>query len=135
MMEPEDVGDSGVDPKNMGLFAKYDVTNKRTGEPVTEPVFVLKPESDPLSRVALRHYAVAAFQEGYENLAQDIYNWLEKLEAKELEKKRIERDKLSNLEKMTEKLDTFGEDPISEEEIAESKRRRLRESGGPIDWE
>lgn len=47
--------------------------------PVTEQVFVLKPESDPIARVALRRYAQRAWAGGLRPLANDIHEWLKSI--------------------------------------------------------
>ena len=57
-----------------GLKAKYLVFKADTGESV-ENCFVLRPDKDTASIVALRAYASATDNE---TLAKDIYNWVGK---------------------------------------------------------
>lgn len=67
--------------KTMGLYPKYDVIHRMRGELVTDPTFVLNPVNDPLARVAIRAYARAAHDAGYEPLAQDLTAMLYRIEA------------------------------------------------------
>lgn len=83
MTDPEEILaniEADID-KTMGLYPKYDVINRQKGELVTEPCFVLKPTTDPLARVAIRAYARAAHDTGYEPLAQDLIGLLYRIEA------------------------------------------------------
>jgi hypothetical protein len=72
-------------PKDEGLLpnGKYTVfKNTETGaiaERVEEPVFVLK-FADPLARPAIKRYAQAAHTAGYEKLAEDLIQVLERTE-------------------------------------------------------
>jgi hypothetical protein len=65
-----------VDKRQMGLYPKYDVIKRETGELVTEPVFVLNPQTDPLAMVVLDLYASLAFMDGFDPLAEDIHEWV-----------------------------------------------------------
>lgn len=59
-----------------GLYDKYEVL--KDGEPITEEVFVLRPENDPAARTALWSYANATENE---TLAADIREWVGELSA------------------------------------------------------
>lgn len=90
--EPEDMTE-GRDPKEAGLLPKYTVYRNIPGtqspdgsysmEPVTESVFVLKPESDPLALQALEAYSVLARADGRVALAEDIENRVDRIRAKQ----------------------------------------------------
>lgn len=103
--EPEDPPRLGVDDINaIGLIEKYYVgrilSRDQDGDitelqPVKHRVFVLIPETDPLARSALRHYAVLARTSGRIMLGDDIDDWIDEVEiranraqiAKDLEKR------------------------------------------------
>lgn len=64
--------------KQRGIYAKYEVTrtdgSSRPGEKHADcRYFVLDLGHDPLARGALRAYAGAASEAGYEALAHDLY--------------------------------------------------------------
>src|SRR5690554_792173 len=59
-----------------GLFNKYQIINRETGEEVEGQYFVLKPEKDHAARAALEKYAEIT---NNEQLEQDIYAWLHSL--------------------------------------------------------
>lgn len=72
--------------KSEGLRGRYEVFKivnepyqQRRLDPVREPCFVLKPDSDPIAKVALQAYAEEAARQGYEPLAEDLFNWLREL--------------------------------------------------------
>jgi hypothetical protein len=83
----EDVPE-GVDPKDVGLIAKYRVykwvscevpecdPNHKVLQEVEHQVFVMDPTKDKAAREALRRYAQVAYAEGRHRLAQDIDNWV-----------------------------------------------------------
>lgn len=104
MMEPEDLPDfeDQVDRKEMGLYPKYDVIRRSSGELVTEPVFVMNPRTDPHARAALRGYAEDVGEDGHEALARDIYEWIDAVEA--VERARADRDAEGEA-RITQKLD------------------------------
>jgi len=56
------------------LYAKYTIIKNETGEEVRD-AFVLKPETDPIARLALSSYAEFVRDEN-PLLAADIDNWL-----------------------------------------------------------
>lgn len=68
--------------KSTGLRQKYHVEkivesgNGLGYQPVNGQVFVLKPDTDPIAKIALKAYAEEAAKRGYEPLAEDIFNWL-----------------------------------------------------------
>ena len=76
MTESEDI-EPGLEDvaKNMGLYPKYDVIKRTTGELVTQPVFVLNPQTDPIALVVLDLYAGLALMDGYTELANDLNHW------------------------------------------------------------
>lgn len=83
-MEPEDMPELEDDvftatAKAMGLYPKYDVIKRTTGELVTDPVFVLNPQTDPLALVVLDLYAGLALMDGYTELANDIGAWTHRI--------------------------------------------------------
>lgn len=102
--EPEDMPtpESVEDIKNVGLMDKYAVYKKvdrgrgdRAHEvPVEGQVFVLKPSSDLAARRALDYYAGVMFDDGYKVLAQDIWDWLERLQVEDtMSRLQTEREK------------------------------------------
>jgi hypothetical protein len=60
-----------------GLYGKYRIT-KADGSPVSGFKFVLSPDNDPAAVEALRAYA---FKTKNEQLAEDLFSWLEVLEG------------------------------------------------------
>lgn len=82
--DPEDILAairSDIDPKTLGLFPKFDIIHRERGELVTDPCFVLNVKTDPIARVAVRAYARAAHDAGYEQLAQDLTAMVYRVEA------------------------------------------------------
>lgn len=75
--------DIPLDKKAMGLYPKYDVIKRETGELVTQPVFVLNLETDPIARKAAVFYAVRARDEGYEQLFEDLLEQVQLIEMRE----------------------------------------------------
>lgn len=75
-----------------GLYEKYEVYKKappcplpactlpHIGEKVTDKVFVLKPETDPLAQAALLRYAQLAKGRGDTKLGDDLFAWLADIE-------------------------------------------------------
>lgn len=61
-----------------GLYDKYTVIRNDTGEEV-RGTFTLRPEVDPVARIALRAYAEAVRDEN-EHLAVDLLDWLDDIE-------------------------------------------------------
>lgn len=59
-----------------GLYNKYQIINRETGEESEGDYFVLKPATDPAARAALMAYAEATDNE---QLAIDITIWLSSL--------------------------------------------------------
>ena len=60
-----------------GLYRKYYVRRSRDGSPVSGFCFVLKPETDPAARAALRAYAMSTPDL---ELQTDILVWLQNFE-------------------------------------------------------
>jgi len=60
--------------QNKGLYNKYRVINRETGQEAEGEYFVLKPVKDPAARAALEAYAEAT---NNENLRVDLFAWLE----------------------------------------------------------
>jgi hypothetical protein len=61
-----------MDMTKYGLYNKYTVINKETGEETTDRLFILKPDKDPAARAALKAYAAATDNE---KLAKDLIHW------------------------------------------------------------
>lgn len=66
---------STEDSQATGLYAKYDVIDRRTGKLVTDPVFVLNPQTDAMALVALYMYTGLASYDGHFELAADLARW------------------------------------------------------------
>lgn len=65
--------------KERGLYPKYYV-QKIVGNDlleVNDPVFVLNPQTDPIAAGALEFYADQAYDAGFHQLAEDIWDWLD----------------------------------------------------------
>lgn len=122
--EIEDMPDGGTSLKDVGLIDKYRVyklvpckspgctAEHRIEEELNEGVFVLKPESDPIARQALRRYAQVAHTQGYVKLARDLDNWVDRVEASASGlKERIQRAEeiMTDLEKFERAMDDEGE--------------------------
>jgi hypothetical protein len=64
--------------KDRGLYKKYTVLRTETGrtvdqmDEVTDQVFVLNIDTDPIARKVLAQYAVEARHAGHQKLADDI---------------------------------------------------------------
>lgn len=58
---------------NQGLYNKYQIINRETGEEAQGEYFVLKPANDPAARAALRAYARVTDND---QLSEDITAWL-----------------------------------------------------------
>lgn len=56
-----------------GLYAKYALINKETGEEVKGEFFILKPEKDEAARTAIIAYADSTDNQG---LASDLRKWV-----------------------------------------------------------
>ncbi len=87
--ELEDVPE-GTDPRDIGLINKYVVyrtkghdSGMNALERVEEPVFVLKPHTDPKARVALLWYANECTKSGHLQLANDLMDWIERINSEE----------------------------------------------------
>lgn len=61
-----------------GLYDKYTIINNKSGEPIDEDAFVLKPDKDPAARKALITYAVNTKNE---RLRNNLYDWVERITA------------------------------------------------------
>jgi len=59
--------------RHRGLYRKYRVIKRGTGQEITGPVFVLRPDRDPAAREALLTYARTTPNKV---LAEDIESWL-----------------------------------------------------------
>jgi hypothetical protein len=59
-----------------GLYKKFTVINNETGEEVQEQTFTLNPQTDPIAKSALLHYASETPNQALRN---DIRNWLQDL--------------------------------------------------------
>ena len=68
-----------------GLEARYHVTkiNDPDGKHTDCRYFVLDPQHDPLARSALLGYAGACMEEGRDQLARDLIEWVGECEARE----------------------------------------------------
>lgn len=66
-----------MEDKEKGLYAKYIVMHA-DGRPLEGDCFVLRPDRDEAAQRALAEYAAATDNP---NLAQDIWDWLERLGA------------------------------------------------------
>lgn len=64
-----------------GLYPKFTITKNSTGEEVCG-AFVLRPDRDPASRVALRAYANEV-RSDYPRLARELDAWVEKIEQEQ----------------------------------------------------
>ncbi|MBK8035273.1 MAG: hypothetical protein IPK17_38375 [Chloroflexi bacterium] len=62
-----------------GLYQKYIITKRETGEEVKRPAFVLLPDRDPHARAALRAYADAVEADN-PALAADLRSWMDSVE-------------------------------------------------------
>lgn len=60
--------------QDKGLYNKYQIINRETGQEAEGEYFVLKPAKDPAARAALEAYAEAT---NNENLKVDLFAWLE----------------------------------------------------------
>lgn len=65
-----------MEDQNKGLYNKYQIINRETGQEVEGDYFVLKPSKDQAARVALHAYAEHTHNK---LLANDIYAWLARL--------------------------------------------------------
>ena len=59
-----------------GLYKKFSVINIETGEEVQEQTFTLNPQTDPIAKSALMHYANETPNEA---LSRDLKIWLQDL--------------------------------------------------------
>lgn len=64
-----------------GLYRKFDVRRVIGEDKPGEQFFVLSPTHDPLARVALRAYAQEAEAAGLDELSEDIFEGLDRVEA------------------------------------------------------
>lgn len=60
--------------QDRGLYNKYQIIKRETGQEAEGEYFVLKPVKDPAARAALEAYAEAT---NNENLRVDLFAWLE----------------------------------------------------------
>ena len=64
-----------------GLYSKSTIIKNETGEEVTEPCFVLKPESDYCAKFALSAYAWLVEIDNPE-LSSDLKKWIDDIEKR-----------------------------------------------------
>jgi len=60
-----------------GLYSKYEV--RKNGVLISDRFFVLIPSKDPLALMALVYYASLARTHKHNQLANDLYNWIEEI--------------------------------------------------------
>lgn len=65
-------------PEPRGLYGKYRLYKADTGEEITDPVFILRPDHDPVARLALRLYASRTSDI---LLTHHLSDWLDRLDA------------------------------------------------------
>lgn len=96
-----------AEEKTEGLLHKYNVArvSDPTGKHDNCRYFVLDPKHDPIARQALSSYAARARLDGYEELYQDLMDWL--LELDRLDEAVALENRLNTLRNFGDKNDNL----------------------------